>query len=431
MLLPLDLKILASRESEQVEWKENVADCDSVVATICAFANDLMNLGGGYVVCGVRETTDEHGFQRQIPIGLTANRLKEVEGTVLARCRDRVSPPLTPLVEELPAETEDRRILVFVVPATRHAHVFRRDRDEGAYYVRTGRSTRQARNGVLLQLLARKNEIEVWDRRPCEGATLEDLDLYALTDTLKRIKLFNPGRGAEVYLSDTEARSPMVPPLCVREPLTRILRPRNFAMLLFGRNLQRFVPGAISFFSQYGATTRSEPLGERHELFGTLLDQAGRLVTLLDSLATTLYDKEDPAQPSVLKYPALALREAGINALVHRNYQAVDPMRITAFSDRVEIASPGGLPLGLSVQKLRSGKATPVWRNQALAWFFNRLGYAEAEGQGIQTMLESLRSGGCPPPRFEADEARVICTIRAHPRAAKIGRRLRGEVAEP
>lgn len=424
-MVPLDLKVLASRESEQVEWKENVADCDSVVATICAFANDHMNLGGGYVVCGVRETVDEHGFQRQIPVGLSASRLKEIEGTVLTRCRERVSPPLTPWVEELPAETEDRRLLVFVVPATRHAHVFRRDRDEGAYYIRVGRSTRQARNGLLLQLLTRKNEVEAWDRRPCEGATLEDLDIYALTDTLKRIQLFSPERGTEVYLSDTEVLSPMVPPLCVREPLTRVLRPRNFAMLLFGRNLQRFVPGAISFFSQYGATTRSEPLGERHELFGTLLDQAGRLVTLLDSLATTLYDKEDMAQPSVLKYPARALREAVINALVHRNYQMVDPLRVTAFSDRVEIVSPGALPLGMTVQRLRSGKATPVWRNQALAWFFNRLGYAEAEGQGIQTMLESLRASGCPPPRFEADEARVTCTVKAHPRAAKVGRRLR------
>ena len=219
----------------------------------------------------------------------------------------------------------------------------------------------------------------------------------------------------------------MVPALCVREPLTNVLRPRNFAMLLFGRNLQRFVPGALSFFSQYGSTTRSEPMGERHELAGTLLDQAGRLVVLLDSLATTLYDKEDPAQPSVLKYPPRALREAAINALVHRNYQMVDPLRITAFSDRVEIVSPGALPLGLSLPRLRSGKATPVWRNQALAWFFNRLGYAEAEGQGIQTMLDALRSSGSPPPRFEADEVRVVCTIKAHPRAKKVDRSLRGD----
>ncbi len=158
MKAPLDLQILAGRESEQVEWKENVADCDDVVATICAFANDLMNLGGGYVVCGARETADANGFQKLERQGLSAARLKEVEGTVLSRCRERVSPPLTPLVDELPADTAERRLLVFTVPATRHAHVFRRGRDEGAYYVRVGRSTRQARNGVLLQLLAQERD---------------------------------------------------------------------------------------------------------------------------------------------------------------------------------------------------------------------------------------------------------------------------------
>ncbi len=47
----IDLGQLASRESEQVEWKRNVADIDNVLRTITAFANDLQSLGGGYVVC--------------------------------------------------------------------------------------------------------------------------------------------------------------------------------------------------------------------------------------------------------------------------------------------------------------------------------------------------------------------------------------------
>ena len=98
----IDLRTLANRESEQTEWKENVADIDDVVATLSAFANDLQNLGGGYVVCGAQEVTDEHGFPKLVLTGLTAARLKEVEGKTLHRCRDLVSPPITPLVEELP-----------------------------------------------------------------------------------------------------------------------------------------------------------------------------------------------------------------------------------------------------------------------------------------------------------------------------------------
>src|SRR5437764_6732804 len=97
----IDLDGLATRENEQTEWKENVADVDDVVATLSAFANDLQNLGGGYVVCGAREDKDEHGFPILVRVGLTASRLREIEGTVLVRCRNVVSPPITPLVEEL------------------------------------------------------------------------------------------------------------------------------------------------------------------------------------------------------------------------------------------------------------------------------------------------------------------------------------------
>ena len=59
----VDLQTLSVRESDQIEWKENVADTDDVVATLAAFANDWSNLGGGYVVCCAREEKDEHAFK--------------------------------------------------------------------------------------------------------------------------------------------------------------------------------------------------------------------------------------------------------------------------------------------------------------------------------------------------------------------------------
>ena len=121
----VDLKTLLVRESDQVEWKENVADIDKVVATLSAFANDWSNLGGGYVVCGAREEKDEHGFPRVDVVGLSASRLKEIEGKVLAACQERVSPSIAPLVQELPGKSEDRRILVFIMPATKSPHIFR------------------------------------------------------------------------------------------------------------------------------------------------------------------------------------------------------------------------------------------------------------------------------------------------------------------
>jgi ATP-dependent DNA helicase RecG len=405
----IDLTELARRESEQTEWKENVADMDDVVATLVAFANDLQNLGGGYVVCGAKEKKDATGFPALVRAGLTANRLKEIEGAVLTRCRSLVSPPITPLVEELITEDEQRCILVFLQPSTGSAHSFRRGNEGAKDFVRVSRSTIEARNGILKDLLVRKGAMEPWDRRPCNAATVNDLDLLTLRDALQRMDVFSPDRGVEPYLIEGVHISPFVPSLCIAEPLSGVLRPRNFAVLLFGREPQRFIPGAFTIYSSY-------PVARRFEIPGTLLDQARHLQELLGSEAVTLFDKTNLKSPNAEKYPRRALQEAMINALAHRDYELFDPARITSYADRIEFVSAGGLPISVSLEDLRTKSVTPRWRNQALAWFLSRLQLAQAEGQGIQTIHTTMRAAGCPEPYFDATEISVSCVLRAHPR---------------
>jgi ATP-dependent DNA helicase RecG len=414
-----DLAHLVQRENEQTEWKENVADVDDVVRTLSAFANDLQNLGGGYVVCGVAEARDAHGFPQLVRSGLTVNRLKEIENKVLARCRDRVSPSIAPLVEELEANDSGRRILVFVQPTTGAAHTFRGDKDGAKHFVRVSRSTIEARNGLLRDLLVRRGGLEPWDRRPCNAATAADIDRLTLRDTVDLLGLGDDTQSVERYLSDQTALSAFVPPLMVREPLSGILRPRYFALLLFGRAPQMFIPGAVSFFSKYEGTERSAPRGERVEQARTLIDQLRTILPAAEAEAVTLFDKLDAVHPSVRKYPARAIREAVVNAFAHRDYELHDPLRVTAFRDRIEVSSPGGLPSGMPEDALVAGTAGPRWRNQALAWFLSRLGYAEAEGQGLTTIQSTLREAGCPPAAYVVEPARVVCTLHAHPRASR------------
>ena len=81
----IDLKELSTRESEKVEWKENGDDQNivrSIVKTISAFANDISNFGGGYVVCGAKEIKDEFGFPK-VYYRTFISKLKEIEGKVL------------------------------------------------------------------------------------------------------------------------------------------------------------------------------------------------------------------------------------------------------------------------------------------------------------------------------------------------------------
>lgn len=416
MSYKVDLATLARRESEQVEWKENVADVDDVVQTITAFANDLANLGGGYVVCGAREAKDEHGFQTVIRVGLTANRLKEIEGRVLTACMNHVSPPLTPLVEVLPADTPDRKVLVFLVAATGHPHSFRTKQDTGKYFVRRSSSTVEARNGLLRELLVRRGAREPWDKRPRMDASIEDIDPVVFRDLLQQLHLWEAGRSFEHYLDPKHAASPFVPSFCVREPLTGTLRPRNFTLLLAARNVQQFFPEAHAIFSLYPGSDRAEPYAERVAIDGNLVAQARRLVERLNSEAVLVIDKSGEGSPNAVKYPQRALHEAVINALVHRDYEAGHPVRVTAFADRIEIASPGGLDRAVLLDDFQAGRASPVWRNQSLAWFMIKLQLAQAEGQGIATILRTMRDEGCPAPEFKVTPASINCVLPAHPR---------------
>ncbi len=415
----IDLKELSKRESERVEWKENVADIEDIIKTSVAFANDYSNLGGGYIVCGAKESKDEHGFQKLTETGLTSSRLKEIEGKLTTALREKVSPPLVPVVEEIPVN-DGKRVLVFIIPASKDAHNYRASgKDSSTYYIRIGRETREARNGLLRELLIQKKEIDPWDERINNTANLEDIDLIYLRAYLQEMKVWDPTKALEDYLSEKERISVFVPPLVEKEGMTTILKPRNFTLLMFSKNPLVFFRGAYTIFSIYKGKDRSEPTAERHEITGNIVQQAKKCVELLNAESHTAFDKTGNI-PNQLKYPERALQEAVVNCLVHRDYEINQPTRITVFIDRIEVYSPGTLPRAIDKTKFREGKATPYWRNQSLAHFFNKLQLAQAEGQGIATIIRTMREEGCPAPIFDIGSESLTCILPAHPRHALI-----------
>jgi ATP-dependent DNA helicase RecG len=419
----IDLKELAARESEQVEWKKSVADPDDLLRTIAAFANDYQNLGGGYVVCGAEESKDEHGFQRVSYPGLTSERFKELEGKLMADARLKIDPAVTPLVEELPGEIEGQRVLVLIVPGTGHAHSCRPSgKDSAAYYVRVSRETIEARNGVLRELLVRKQALPPWDRRLNETAGLEDIDLLAFREVLQQMGVWNPALTVEDYFSEKTRVSAMAPSFGGMRPMDERIHPRNFALLLFGQEPTRFSPGAWTKLSIYPGKDRSDRTAERYELTGTIVTQARKALDLLKTYSSTAFDKQSP-KPNAVKYPERALQEAVVNAIVHRDYESDEPTSITVFSDRLEIRSPGALPRGVDREKFTSASASPAWRNQSLAYVFNKLQLAQAEGQGIPTIFRTMAQSGSPEPRFELGEVAVTCVLPAHRQHEIVGDR--------
>jgi predicted HTH transcriptional regulator len=416
----IDLKELSVRESDKVEWKENGDDKEvvkSIVKTISAFANDISNIGGGYVVCGAKEIKDNFGFQKVVYTGLTADKLKTIEGKVLSHCRDNVSPSISPLVQEMEnPEDKTTKILIFIVVASSKAHTYR-DGANNCHYVRIGKETREARNGILTHLLTIKQEIIPFDRRPNPNVTEADIDILLFRDCMSDMNLIQSSKSLEDYFSDREQIAEFVPPLCAKKSLDGELCLRNFSLFMFGKktSISLYFPEAYTSLSIYNGVDRSEPTAEKHLLTGSIIEQAKKAIELLNTQAYTAFDKMSD-KPNQVKYPLRALQEALINAIVHRDYEITEPIRITVFSDRIEIKSPGSLHWGVDKEQFLKGKASPKWRNQSFAYLFNKLQLAQSEGQGIPTIFRTMQEEGCPKPIFEIGIESVTCILPAHPR---------------
>ena len=420
MYFNIDLSELSLRESERVEWKENGDDIDvvkKIVKTISAFANDISNFGGGYVVCGAKEIKDDYGFPKVQYKGLTANKLKEIEGKVTQHCREYIHPALSPIVEEIiNPEDSSTRILVFVILASPDAHIYR-DGQTSTYYVRISRETREAKNGILTQLLIKKQKIEYFDKRVNNTATEADIDVLLFRDSMQEMGLLFPEKSLADYFSDREQIAELIAPLFVRTGLDNILRPRNFTLLMFGKkaSITALFTEAYTVLSIYRGIDRSESTAERYIFTGSIIEQAKKSIELLNSQIYTAFDKNSN-KPNQVKYPIRALQEAVINAIVHRDYEIPEPIRITVFINRIEIQSPGALHWGVDREKFLQGRASPKWRNQSFAYLFNKLQLAQSEGQGIPTIIRTMKEEGCPAPIFEIESESLTCILPANPR---------------
>lgn len=234
---------------------------------------------------------------------------------------------------------------------------------------------------------------------------------------MNEMKLIQPSKPLEDYFSDREQIAEFVPPLFVKKSLDGELCLRNFALFMFGKkgSISLNFPDAYTSLSIYDGTDRSESTAERHLLTGSIIEQAKKAMELLNAQAYTVFDKTS-VKPNQVKYPIRALQEALINAIVHRDYEIPDPIRITVFSDRIEIKSPGSLHWGVDKEKFLAGKASPKWRNQSFAYLFNKLQLAQSEGQGIPTIIRTMKEEDCPAPIFEIETESVTCILPAHPR---------------
>lgn len=126
----------------------------------------------------------------------------------------------------------------------------------------------------------------------------------------------------------------------------------------------------------------------------------------------TIIDSETGKRNDRTEYPINAVREAILNALIHRDYSVHTegtPIQINFFTDRLEIHSPGGLYGRMTVEQL--GKARPDLRNPTLATMAESLNQAENRYSGIPTIRMEMKEYGLPEPEFKNGRNEFIVTL--------------------
>ena len=407
-----DLIHARSVEDNRREFKAawNPATRAAVVRTICAFANDLLNLNGGYVILGVE--TDETGNPVLPPRGLESVDVDALQREILGQC-NRIHPRYHPVL--FPVVYQDRLLLVVWAPggdyrpyeAPRTAAT-----GDRAYYVREGSQTVQAKGTLRSQLFEQAAKIPFDDR--VNRAT----ELDNVSDRL--VKQFLADIGSEIgrtvpFSRDVYSRMQLTSPLNAHDA------PRNVALLFFSDDPERVFPGATIDVVQF-ADDAGGDLIEEKSMRGPLHHQVRQTLRYLDSLGSTVTEKV-PGRAEVermVTYPHEAIREAVVNAVYHRSYEVVEPTKIYLYPDRMEITSYPGPVRGVDLHHFARGDAVPAVpaRNRRIGGFLKELKLAESRGTGVPKIRRHMSQSGSPEPRFDFDEARTYFRVilPVHPR---------------
>jgi len=236
------------------------------------------------------------------------------------------------------------------------------------------------------------------DERVVEAAFMEDLDTNLVDDYMRLLKINRAGFAN-------------IPPKRALElmNLAKGEKPTLCSVL----NFAYFPQG---FFPQLSVLCFVVPGQEIGDLSGNDIRFTanrridGTLSTMLDETMNfcirnmktkTIIDKKTGKRADTTEYPIVAIREAVVNALVHRDYSIHTegtPIQVIFFADRLEIHSPGTLYGRMTVEQL--GISKPDLRNQALAVMFEQLSQTENRYSGIPTIKKAMLEAGLPNPKF-------------------------------
>ena len=327
--LPINIQDLLSKrviEDERIEFKEGW-NPEAILHTLCAFANDFHNLGGGYLVVGVAE---ENGMPKMPPVGLPPTKIDDIRKQLLQLEKNAITPSFHTLTATY--EIQNKLILVIWAVAgemrpyraKKQLTTNSKGSENWAYYIRQHSNTIEARGEIEQELLSLANKIPFDDRTNLSADIMRDIEPHLIREFLIQINSELVQHARHLPVEELAKR------LNIVSGTQEALFPKNVGLLFFNSEPEKFFPA-----TQIDVVYFPKGVG------GGIIDEKifkgpiGRIVQ--DALQ---YLKNHYVQEKVIKvanqaqavrffnYPFLAIEEALVNAVYHRSYEIREPIEV-------------------------------------------------------------------------------------------------------
>jgi len=403
-----------SVEWERLEYKEGW-NPEAILHSICAFANDFHNLGGGYIIIGVAEENGRPVFPLA---GLEPDMLDTVQKELLNLGYSAIQPMVHPL--SAPCEVDGKWILVIWVPGGelrpyKAKRSLSRTNNDWEYYIRRHSNTVRATGADEQELMSLAATVP-FDDRYNQQASLDDLSPRLIEEFLREVG------------SDLADEVGLLPPEAIGRQMNIVggpseaVFPKNAGLLFFNEDPRTFFPATqidVVWFPD-------GPAGERFEektFFGPLSRMTREALDYIQRnyLKEIVIKHPDRAEAErVWNFPYAAVEEALVNAVYHRSYEIREPVEVRITPEELVILSFPGPDRSIRMGDLRAGRAVSRrYRNRRLGEFLKELDLTEGRSTGIPNILRNMAENGSPAPEFETDDDRSSYLVRflAHPQA--------------
>jgi ATP-dependent DNA helicase RecG len=377
-------------ELDYIEAKQSRKLGKSVLETVCAYVN-TPGIGSGFILCGV--TNDQQSLFPAYTVSGIENP-DQFQSDLATQCATLFNRPIRPNISvEIIGGLAVVVITVEEAGAGMKPLFFKAQGLPRGAYIRSGSTDQRCTEE---DLEAFYSDREFYDASFVDRTSMEDIDPDALARYRTLRRNTNP-EAIELTLSDQEL---LLSLNCLADDGSQRLTVTG--LLVFGKSTslrRKFPMQRVDYIRVPGNQWMADPDNRFSsvDMRGSLISLAFRAVDAMYSDLPKQFALEEGAiQAQSRTIPAQALREAVVNALMHRNYRVSGPIQLIRYDNRIEIINPG---FSLKPES-QLGEMGSRLRNPSIAAIFHETNLAETKGSGIRVMRQLMKAGEFAPPTF-------------------------------